>query len=148
MFGLIEFLTGSKGRAETAGKKKAVARLSFDDAIAAHEAWKARLLDVAQKDCAELAQLNVDDVRRDDKCALGKWIHKVAKARFGQDRHFASLCDEHAQFHICAADVIEHARKKRLAYARIVIEGEFTRKSLKVVRLLKALRDKYAGNER
>jgi hypothetical protein len=138
VFGLIEFLTGGKRR------KEAARQLSFDDAIAAHEKWKERLLNIAGGNSPELISLNIDDIRCDDKCTLGIWIHEVAKDKFGKDQIFADLLHEHAAFHICAADVIEHAKRKRLSYSRAIINGSFTRISQKVVRLLEMLRSKYA----
>jgi hypothetical protein len=150
MLGLIDYLTGGKEKkakaAATAGKKEAAALLSFSDAITAHEQWKERLLRIVGDDGAsELTALDAAHVRCDDKCTLGQWIHGIAKAKFGRDRIFSDLLDEHAKFHNCAADVIEHARYKRLSYARVVIDGEFTRESRKVVGLLEMLRGKYAA---
>jgi len=152
MFGLIDFLTGGKdkkaaaaSKKETAGKKEAAAQLSFDDAIEAHERWKERLLLIVSGQSNELTPADVANVRCDDKCTLGKWIHGVAKNKFGADAIFTDLLTEHAIFHNCAADVIEHARYKRLQYSRLVIDGEFTRRSRKVVGLLEMLRGKYAA---
>jgi len=153
MRGLLAYLTGNKGKmAEAASKKVAVAdkreaaaQLSFDDAIAAHEQWKERLLRIVEDGVGELTALDTAHVRCDDKCTLGQWIHGIAKDKFGKDSIFTDLLNEHAKFHNCAADVIEHARYKRLKYARIIIDGEFTRESRKVVGLLEMLRGKYGA---
>jgi hypothetical protein len=143
MFNLLDFLTGGKERKELAGKKAAAAQLSFDDVIEAHERWKERLLSIVEGTSQELTSLDIENVRRDDKCALGGWIHGIAKDKFSKDGNYLELRDEHARFHICAADVIEHVEKRRPAYTKTIIEGEFSRRSRKVVGLLEILRGKY-----
>jgi len=153
MFGLMAYLTGGKEKkAEAAdkkaaaeGKREAAAQLSFDGVIAAHEQWKERLLRFVEDGVGELTAQDVENVRCDDKCTLGQWIHGTAKDKFGKDRLFTDLLGEHAGFHNCAADVIEHVRYKRLTYSRLVIAGDFTRRSRKVVGLLEMLRGKYAA---
>jgi hypothetical protein len=148
---LIDYLTGSKEKRaaaasarEAAEKREAAAQLSFDDAIAGHEQWKERLLHFVTDRSEELTSVDVDNVRCDDRCTLGGWIHGIARNRFSTDENFVDLRDEHARFHHCAADVIEHARSKRLKYSRLIIDGEFTRRSRKVIGLLEILRGKYA----
>jgi methyl-accepting chemotaxis protein len=147
---LIDYLTGGKEKKaaaasarEVVGKKEAAAQLSFDDAIIVHEQWKERLMHIVTDRVDDLTALDADNVRRDDKCVLGGWIHGIARDRFSTDENFVDLRDEHARFHHCAADVIEHARCKRLKYSRLIIDGEFTRRSRKVIGLLEILRGKY-----
>ena len=79
--------------------------MNFDEAIAAHSAWKQKLAVYLAKpdksiDSGKLAQ--------DNQCDLGKWIHSQGSA-LASSTTFQELKKEHANFHLAAADVVRKA---------------------------------------
>ena len=79
--------------------------MNFDEAIAAHSAWKQKLAIYLTKpdksiDAGKLAQ--------DHHCDLGKWIYSQGGA-LASNATFAELKTEHSNFHLAAADVVRKA---------------------------------------
>lgn len=75
--------------------------MNFDDAIAAHIIWKARLGLYMEG----LERLEAQAVAVDNACDLGKWLHGAGRAH----QHHPSyelLRRRHAEFHQAAADVV------------------------------------------
>lgn len=103
-------------------------------AISAHQAWKARLQKVVEGTSQE--QLDPAVVCRDDRCALGKWIHGPGQACCGQRPDFPVLKGRHGEFHRIAGRVIEEAKAGRNAKASALLEGEFTEVSRDVIAIL------------
>ena len=77
--------------------------MNFNDAIQAHTNWKLRLDNFARGTLAE--NLDVAALRKDDVCALGKWLHEEGK-QHAADPKFAELIEAHAAFHRCAAAML------------------------------------------
>jgi hypothetical protein len=50
--------------------------LDYDHAILAHSRWKKRLQSLI--DGSSLEKLDVETVRRDDQCDLGRWMQTVS----------------------------------------------------------------------
>jgi methyl-accepting chemotaxis protein len=106
--------------------------LDFDGAIIAHRNWKRRLLEfIGGK--GEVMDPTV--VERDDKCALGCWIHSDGRSMQG-NALYGTLKHEHAGFHQCAAGVIRQHQAGDSRNARSTIAGEFSQRSEKVIDLL------------
>jgi hypothetical protein len=103
-------------------------------AIGAHGAWKMRLHTAIVTGRSELQP---SEVRRDDQCALGCWLHGPdidAETRHGMP--FKVVNRLHAEFHVCAADVLQLAILGRKPEATEVLGGEFKARSDKLVRAL------------
>ncbi|MBA4257219.1 MAG: chemotaxis protein [Polaromonas sp.] len=77
--------------------------LDFDKVIAAHQQWRVTLRNAALKG----KQVDADTVRRDDCCALGKWIHGPGGQRWSNVATFTTLVGHHKTFHLEAAKVAE-----------------------------------------
>ena len=116
--------------------QSALAGLDFDGAIMAHGKWKQRLLDFVDGDGENLDPAIVG---RDDQCALGCWIHGDGRALQGQAK-YSHLKIEHAGFHRCAADVIRAQLDGDTEQARTQINGEFSKRSQRVIGLIEELR--------
>ncbi|WP_296510326.1 methyl-accepting chemotaxis protein [Rhodoferax sp.] len=71
----------------------------------AHLKWKTRLRNAIR----DGEKFDVATVRRDDCCALGKWVHSTGQARWAQLPGFTKLLNSHAQFHRSAAPIAEAA---------------------------------------
>lgn len=65
---------------------------------------------------AARGQVDADTLCRDDRCALGRWLHGPGGARWGRNALFTALMNEHAQFHQAAGEV-----------ARAINSGDFPR---------------------
>jgi hypothetical protein len=109
-----------------------VAGLNFRTAIEVHQKWKARLQTVIDGDVADV--LSVEDVSRDDICALGKWLHGPGDAKYGTESSFKTLQTNHAHFHQCAGKVLQNALSGNKAEAQAALKsGDFAQASQVVV---------------
>ena len=79
--------------------------MNFDEAIAAHSAWKTKLKTYLRKPDHSL---NAGQLALDDQCVLGKWLHGEG-AKYTAFPEFAELKGEHAKFHRAAADLVVRA---------------------------------------
>lgn len=109
--------------------------LDFATALAAHQAWRARLLDLLADPAREDAPDPVT-VGRDDCCSLGRWLHGEGKARFGVGPQFATLVAEHRAFHGTAADIVRRLQARKLEEASRLISGPFAEQSARIEALL------------
>lgn len=97
--------------------------LNMKEALDAHTQWTQRLEAKINGNSNE--NLHVPTVACDTHCTLGKWIHGVAKQRFGKLAAFEELRQVHAEFHVTAGEVLEHVVKG---------DGDKARTELKRVR--------------
>ena len=70
-------------------------------AIAKHMEWKATLRNAALHG----STLDIETIKRDDCCALGKWLHGEGSRQWQKEPKFLELIDKHRDFHLCAAHV-------------------------------------------
>lgn len=116
------------------GESAEIAGLNFQDAVAAHQRWKARLQACIAGTSSE--KLDPAVVGRDDQCALGKWIHGQGTLTFGTMPAFSTLKIEHAQFHRIAGEVLSDVYAGRTADAQTKLGGPFASSSVTVQGLL------------
>ena len=74
---------------------------------AAHLKWKTRLRDAIRTG----EKFDLETVRRDDCCPLGKWLHGPGNKRWGHQPGFTHLVSTHARFHQQAGLVAEAANR-------------------------------------
>jgi len=115
--------------------------MDFDDAIAAHIKWKVRLGQFIDGTSAET--LNSADVCRDDLCDLGKWIHGEGAA-FKAAAHYQDLVKKHANFHVCAADVVKKVEGGDKVGAKAALGGPFVGASRETVAAIMTLKSEAA----
>ena len=109
--------------------------LDFLGAITAHRNWKRRLLEFV---LGRGEALDPVDVGREDKCALGCWIYGDGLPLQGSPL-YGKLKHEHADFHRCAADVIRKHQGGDSRSARVLLNGNFSEHSQKVIALLETM---------
>jgi len=107
----------------------------INNAIGAHGSWKIKLRTAVNKGSSEHS---VEDLRCDDKCAFGKWIHGtdidgITRA----SPPYIAIKRLHAEFHVCAADVLKMATSGDTNGAGDLLDGAFAAKSEKLVRGLR-----------
>ena len=79
--------------------------MNFDEAIAAHSAWKQKLaLYLVKPD----KSIDSTKLALDNQCDLGKWIYGEG-GKLLTNQSFQELKKEHANFHRAAAEVVKRA---------------------------------------
>ncbi|MFM2060107.1 MAG: hypothetical protein RLY71_4492 [Pseudomonadota bacterium] len=134
----------ASGRSGPAGGQRAahshgdVDELSFASSIRAHQVWKKRLGEVL--DGHRHPHFDVDTVRRDDCCLLGRWMRSGASHSHRSRAVFRELFGTHAALHHAAAEVLSLHRAGQVKEARLMLErGLFARNSVCVQGLLAQL---------
>ncbi len=94
--------------------------MNFDDAIAAHIKWKVRLSQFIDGTGSE--KLQSANVCKDNNCDLGKWIHGEG-TKFKSLPHYQDLVKKHANFHLCAGDVVKKVENNDKTGARAALGG-------------------------
>ena len=116
------------------GESAEVAGLNFQEAVAAHQKWKARLQ--ACIDGTNPEKLDPAVVGRDDQCVLGKWIYGQGAVSFGGRPLFGELRTAHAEFHQLAGEVLTAVYAGRKEEAATMLASGFAQASVKVLGLL------------
>ena len=114
--------------------------MDFDQAIAAHSSWKAKLHGyLSQHD----GSLKSAEVAADNKCPLGKWIHGEG-LQHSKLPEYSTLTKEHARFHTAAADIVRKADSGQAINEDAVMgsRSEFTTASSAVVLAILAMKKK------
>ncbi len=111
--------------------------MNFDEAVAAHTKWKARLR--ATLDGAGEA-LDPAMVARDDACDLGRWIHGDG-SRYKALAEHQALRAAHARFHTCAAEVVTKSAQGMKAEAESLMAsgGAFSKTSTETISAIMAM---------
>ncbi len=95
---------------------------AFEEAVHAHEQWKA-MFARAIRDGG--SGLTTETVSRDDQCLLGRWLYGGATTAVANPAAFTMLRDVHAEFHKAATAVLSLALAgKRHAAVRSLEPGE------------------------
>jgi len=114
--------------------------VDFDAIIDAHQAWKQKLRGAIGG--GEERKLNPDDVCQDNACALGKWIYGAGR-EFEHVPEYEPLRHTHAEFHVCAADILRKAQKGDKDSANAMLVGDFFDLSNRTVQHIVAMKRHY-----
>lgn len=93
--------------------------MDFEAALRAHLEWKSRFLTAIRTG----GTLDATEIGRDDRCALGQWLHGEARQRWGSTVQYAQALDAHRAFHVLAAGVAELITAGHHAQAAQAIGG-------------------------
>lgn len=103
-------------------------------AAGAHGAWKLKLSTAVSMGTTKL---DPKTVKCDDLCDFGKWLHG---STIDNDMKFSMpykvIKRLHAEFHVCASEVLEHVLQGDVTSASNQFKGEYTEKSGKLMRAL------------
>ncbi len=116
--------------------------MDFDQAIASHTQWKAKLRTyIASPD----GSLSAAEIALDNKCELGKWISGQG-AKYSNLPEFNSLRSQHAQFHKAAAEIVRKADSGHPVAEEVALGGksEFSLASTGVVSAIMSIKNKIA----
>ncbi|MDP2833647.1 MAG: methyl-accepting chemotaxis protein [Pseudomonadota bacterium] len=111
--------------------------VDFDAIIDAHQAWKQKLRSAIGG--GEERKLNPNDICKDNLCALGKWIYGAGK-EFEHVAEYEPLRHTHAEFHVCAADILRQAQKGDKDGANAMLVGDFFDLSNRTVQHIVAMK--------
>jgi chromosome segregation ATPase len=109
-------------------------------AVAAHGAWKARLMEIVYTGTSELDAVVV---ARDDKCPLGVWIYQESNPTDRQSPHYEAIRGLHARFHELAAATMGQAlgHQRAQAVETVSYGGSFDALSTELVAAINTWRD-------
>ena len=104
--------------------------MAFEDeinkAIGAHGIWKMRLrtaIDTGKADAV------ASDVAKDHVCAFGQWLYGSVPPAARTSADYSTVRKLHADFHKCAAQVIECVGKGDKAKADAVMASDYAKVS-------------------
>ena len=112
--------------------------LDFDSAIKAHQQWRIKLRNAILKN----EKLDAATIRRDDCCAVGKWIYGAGGRQWGNLPLFSVLVEQHKKFHQEAGHIAELVNAGKMEEANRQLQGEsaFIRAGRAVVDTLQKLK--------
>ena len=110
--------------------------MNFFDAINAHVSWKLRLRQYVDGTSSE--NLDPQQVGRHDNCPLGQWLHQYKDAH-GDLPLFRQVQAQHADFHRCAAEIIETVDKGMHEVADKLLGHDYAQLSRMIVKSLTQL---------
>jgi aerotaxis receptor len=118
-------------------------QFDFDAAIKAHQQWRIKLRNAILKG----DKLDVTTIRRDDCCAVGKWIYGAGGQRYGSLPLFTTLVEQHKKFHQETGHIAELVNAGKTEEANRLLQGEsaFIRAGRAVVATLQQLKAAVAG---
>ena len=114
--------------------------VDFDKVIAAHQQWRVTLRNAVLKN----KKLDADTLRRDDCCALGKWLYGGGGRRWGHVPDFKALVQHHKAFHQEAGKVADAINQGAMEKAKAMMESgtpfvEAGHKVTHTIRVIRAL---------
>ena len=111
--------------------------IDFDKAIVAHSQWKGKLAAYLR---GPDGSLKPEEIGRDDRCDLGKWIQAEAGKMPGAG--FANLKTAHARFHKAASDIVKRANKGEKVSEEVVLgaASEYAKATSAVVSAINEVR--------
>ena len=116
--------------------------MNFDQAIAAHSKWKAKLRSyIASPD----GSLSAPEIALDNRCELGKWVAGEG-AKYSSLSEFKSLRSQHARFHKAAAEIVRKADSGQNIAEEVALgaKSEFSSASADVVSAIMSLKAEVA----
>jgi methyl-accepting chemotaxis protein len=107
--------------------------VDFDAIIDAHQSWKQKLRNAIAGGSEK--NLDPNEVCKDNACALGKWIYSAGK-EFEHLEEYEPLRHSHAEFHVCAADILKKAQAGDKDGASNLLVGDFFDLSNRTIQLI------------
>ena len=86
------------------------AKRALAQATQAHKQWKT----IFENSLKQQIPIDVDRVRRDDCCGLGKWLHTNGQRYYGALPEFTLLIEKHRSFHEVAGIVANVINSRQL----------------------------------
>ncbi|HTW08579.1 MAG TPA: methyl-accepting chemotaxis protein [Acidimicrobiales bacterium] len=112
-------------------------------AVAAHGAWKARLMEVVATGSSDLDPAVVS---RDDRCKFGTWVYEGSPPEARRSAHYGQVRELHAKFHNLAGQIVRQATGGQRPQAVQAVEfgGALDKLSTALVGEINSWRDELA----
>jgi methyl-accepting chemotaxis protein len=110
----------------------------LEKAFHAHTEWKVKL----RTAIANKEPLDAESIERDDKCALGEWLHGEGKSKYEKLPAYSECVASHAAFHKAAGRVARTIRAQKFDEASKMLDAgtPFSMASTEVGLALSALK--------
>ena len=105
-----------------------------------HQSWKQQLRNAISGNSE--VKLDPNEVCKDNACALGKWIYSAGK-EFEHMAEYEPLRSSHAEFHVCAADILTKAQAGDKEGASSLLVGDFFDLSNRTIQNIVAMKRHY-----
>ena len=92
-------------------------QLDFAQAAEAHHQWRVKLRNAI----ARQLKVDVDSLRRDDCCELGRWLHGPGGQRWSSNPTFTDLLRSHRDFHCEAGKIGQLINQRQLSEAEAMM---------------------------
>jgi diguanylate cyclase (GGDEF)-like protein/PAS domain S-box-containing protein len=102
-------------------EEEALAQLDLNQVLEAHLNWTSRLKSVLDGTSSE--KLDISVVCQDNACVLGKWIYGPAKNSHAGQPEWEELRTAHANFHLCAGEVLKAHQQGNIETAQTLLKG-------------------------
>lgn len=111
----------------SAAEQQSIEEMSLNDALNAHLAWRSRLTNVLNGTSTE--QMDLSEVSQDNCCTLGRWIYGAARQKYAHLPEWEALRVAHADFHLCAGEVLKAHQQRNSEAASALLKGPFVQTS-------------------
>lgn len=103
--------------------EESLSGLNLNQVLDAHHLWKDRLKSILSGTSDE--NLDIATASEDCHCVLGKWIYSEGKKHYGHLREYESMRTAHAEFHVCAGEVLAAHQMGDAALANELLKTKF-----------------------
>ncbi len=97
--------------------------MNLDNEILRHADWKIRFSKAIFRR-ESLDSYVMENIRKDNCCELGKWLHGEGKAQYGGLPSYKACLKKHAEFHAEAEKVANAINAKQYRDASKMIDGD------------------------
>lgn len=104
-------------------EEESLSGLNLKEVLDAHMAWRKRLKDALDGLGSETYE--VASVAQDNLCVLGKWLYGPGKAHYAHLPEYEVLRRTHADFHLCAGEVLIEHQGGNVDAAANLLKGKF-----------------------
>ena len=108
---------------ELSAEEEQLSGLNLQDVLGAHMAWKQKLTTTLNGTNQE--RYEVATVSQDTLCVLGKWLYGPGKKNYSHLAEYEALRKIHAEFHLCAGEVLSEHEKGEVLKADKLLKGKF-----------------------
>lgn len=132
LFDWLKTVVGGKDTDEMPDPDDVFEGLSVAEALRAHMEWMRRFEAALSRGAVDI---DPELVAHHDRCVLGKWIHaqKEAQSALAKSPLFATLHEDHSDFHRTASVLAQAIKKRDGTEAKFLLE--LLRKKSRAIRL-------------
>lgn len=120
---LQKHLAGDE-KAVLSKEEDSLSGLSLFESIGTHKAWRQRLQ--ATLDGTSSENIDVGTVAQDNLCILGKWLYGPGRSLYAHLPEYEVLRKAHAEFHICAGEILLEHQNGNSGSAMVIMKGPFS----------------------